>query len=174
MYSTWETVEAKRELMEVTSSFAVVGSLVRSVSSSCRVNYVFTAFINMYGKSFLYKTIPSQEFLVFSTSNNSFVIRRTNIHNFRYYQHEFICFYSWTFYNSPCIDSKPRVGLVCQKLSRNGLCLKLPDMRSLGDIALNPSLRKSKCEQSHIFYYWQVVPFDVHFHYSDNAFICVA
>ena len=34
----------------------------------------------------------------------------------------------------------------CQKRSRTGLCSKLPDMRSVGDIVLNPSLRKSKRE----------------------------
>ena len=52
--------------------------------------------------------------------------------------------------------TRQRVGLDGQKRSespvlpfrndsdRSGLCSKLPDMRSLGDIALNPSLRKSK------------------------------
>ena len=33
-----------------------------------------------------------------------------------------------------------------QKQSRSGLCSNLPDMRSFGDKALNPSLRKSKRE----------------------------
>ena len=36
----------------------------------------------------------------------------------------------------------------CQKRSQSGLCSKLPDMRSVGDIALNPSLRKIKRELS--------------------------
>ena len=37
-------------------------------------------------------------------------------------------------------------GLDCQKRTRRGLCSKLADMRSVDDIALNPSLRKSNCE----------------------------
>ena len=45
-----------------------------------------------------------------------------------------------------CIDSRPRVGLDCQKRSRSDLCSKLPDMRLVGDIALNLSLRKIKRE----------------------------
>ena len=36
--------------------------------------------------------------------------------------------------------------LDCQKRSRSGLCSKLPDLRSVGDIALNSSLHKSKRE----------------------------
>ena len=36
--------------------------------------------------------------------------------------------------------------LDCQKRSRSGLCSKLPEMRSVSDIALNPSVRKSKRE----------------------------
>ena len=36
--------------------------------------------------------------------------------------------------------------LDCRKRSRSDLCSKLPDLRSVGDIALNPSLRKSKRE----------------------------
>ncbi len=48
-----------------------------------------------------------------------------------------------------------RVGLDCQKRSRSGLCSKLPDMRSVGDIALNPCFAKVKvtkvkeCTASH-------------------------
>ena len=53
--------------------------------------------------------------------------------------------------NNPFPDSLPRVDLDCQK--RSGLCSKLPDVHSVGDMALN---------------------FDVHFHYIDNAFICIA
>ena len=33
-----------------------------------------------------------------------------------------------------------RVGLDCQIRSRSGLCSKPPDLRSVGEIALNPSL----------------------------------
>ena len=36
----------------------------------------------------------------------------------------------------------PQVGLDGQKRSQSGLCSKLPDMRSVGDIEFNPSLRK--------------------------------
>ena len=54
--------------------------------------------------------------------------------------------------NYPYPDSLPRVGLDCEK--RSGLCSKLPDVHSVGDVALN---------------------FDVHFHYIDNAFtVCVS
>ena len=41
-----------------------------------------------------------------------------------------------------------QVGLDGQKQSRSGLCSKPPDLRSVGDIALNPLLRKSKHEYS--------------------------
>ena len=53
----------------------------------------------------------------------------------------------------PCAHSvysrkkaKPRVGLDSQKRNRSGLCMKPPDLRSVVDITLNPSLRKSKRE----------------------------
>ena len=36
--------------------------------------------------------------------------------------------------------------LDCQKRSLSGLCSKPPHLRYVGDIALNPSLRKSKRE----------------------------
>ena len=67
-----------------------------------------------------------------------------NKYNFSYFTHQ------------PCIDSRSRVGLDCQKRSeeyspvlpfrndsdQSGLCSKLSDMRSVGDIDLNPLLRK--------------------------------
>ena len=34
----------------------------------------------------------------------------------------------------------------CQKWTQSGVCPKLPDLRSVGDIALKPSLRKRKRE----------------------------
>ena len=43
-------------------------------------------------------------------------------------------------------------GRDCQKRSRSGLCSKPPDVRSLGDIALKPSLRKSYRDKVNIFY----------------------
>ena len=43
-----------------------------------------------------------------------------------------------------CIDSRPRVGTPCQKRSRSGLCSKLSDMRSVGDIALNMSTKREQ------------------------------
>ena len=44
------------------------------------------------------------------------------------------------------LDSRSQFGLDCQKRSRSCLCTKLPDMRSVGDVALNPSLHKTKRE----------------------------
>ena len=38
---------------------------------------------------------------------------------------------------------------------------------SVGDIALNPSLTVS------YYFLLQFVPFDIHFHYIDNALICI-
>ena len=46
----------------------------------------------------------------------------------------------------PCIHSRPRVDLDYQKWSQSGLCSKPPDLRSVSDLILNPSLRKSKRE----------------------------
>ena len=62
----------------------------------------------------------------------------------------------------------------------SGLCSKRPDMRSVSDLALNPSVRKHKSESSqHLFivsykFELHVVPFDVHCQYFVNAFICTA
>ena len=59
--------------------------------------------------------------------------------------------------------------------SRSWLCSKLPAMRSVGDIALNPSLRKKislKCFTVSYYFYLQIVPFDLHVQYKiDNALI---
>ena len=46
--------------------------------------------------------------------------------------------FSSTVMHWPCTAS--------QKRSRSGLCSKPPDLRSAGDIALNPMLRRSKRE----------------------------
>ena len=38
----------------------------------------------------------------------------------------------------------------------NGLCSQLPDMRSVGNIALNPSLGKSKLQYIHHFSWYRI------------------
>ena len=68
-----------------------------------------------------------------------------------------------------------QVGLDGQKQSRSGLCSKPPDLRSVGDIALNPLLRKSKHEYSQHFLRNSINPtcklfvLMYTYHYIDNV-----
>ena len=66
-------------------------------------------------------------------------------------------------------DDNPRVGLDCQQRSRSDLCSKLPDMRSVGDFALNSrfaNVNVNKLKQCCGIV--KVDPFYIHFHCIDN------
>ena len=52
----------------------------------------------------------------------------------------------------PCIHSRPRVGLDCQKRSRSGLCSKLPTMRSVGEYVAFSKLNVHKVKMFYFDY----------------------
>ena len=64
----------------------------------------------------------------------------------------------------PCIPLWPRVGIDCQKRSQSGLCPKLPELRSVGDIALNPSLCKSSVDKVNIFLQYRINSTSLQYH----------
>ena len=69
-------------------------------------------------------------------------------------------------------------GRECQKRSQRVFCSKT-HLRSVGDIPLNPTLHKNNVNKVNILYCIVLIllascSFDVHFHYIDNAIICIA
>ena len=76
--------------------------------------------------------------------------------------------------HSLAAESRPRLS----ETEPTCFCSKT-HLRSMGDIALKPSLHKNNVNKVNIIYcivliLLAVVPFDVHFHYIDNAISCVA